>query len=174
MYQPMASGNAPAPPKRSVLDISELRGVDLFNAPANVDDSRSPDAPNMIRDVPGKVRKRMGYEQTDAYDGRINGVFYLLDEEGTHRIVHAGTKLYDGETVIYEDMNDTRSKAWQFDQKLYLLDGKTYLVYGLLEDKEAAVMLAATADKSYHDVPHELRDKLRANIFKQMLISSMK
>lgn len=138
MYQPMASGNAPAPPKRSVLDISELRGVDLFNAPANVDDSRSPDAPNMIRDVPGKVRKRMGYEQTDAYDGRINGVFYLLDEEGTHRIVHAGTKLYDGETVIYEDMNDTRSKAWQFDQKLYLLDGKTYLVYGLLEDKEAA------------------------------------
>ena len=45
---------------------------------------------------------------------------------------------------------------------------------GLLEDKEAAVMLAATADKSYHDVPHELRDKLRANIFKQMLISSMK
>lgn len=43
-----------------------------------------------------------------------------------------------------------------------------------LEDKEAAVMLAATADKSYHDVPHELRDKLRANIFKQMLISSMK
>lgn len=45
---------------------------------------------------------------------------------------------------------------------------------GLLEDKEAAVMLAATDDKSYHDVPHELRDKLRANIFKQMLISSMK
>lgn len=45
---------------------------------------------------------------------------------------------------------------------------------GLLEDKEAAVMLAATADKSYHDVPHELRDKLRANTFKQMLISSMK
>ena len=45
---------------------------------------------------------------------------------------------------------------------------------GLLEDKEALVMLAATAENTYHEISPELRDKLRANIFKQMLISTMK
>ena len=56
-----------------MLNIEEFKGVDLYNSPSNVDDSRSPDAPNMVRDVPGKVRKRMGYEKIDQYPGRING-----------------------------------------------------------------------------------------------------
>lgn len=45
---------------------------------------------------------------------------------------------------------------------------------GLLGDNEVLMMLAATADNTYHDVPQELRDKLRACILKQMLISTMK
>lgn len=38
-----------------------FRGIDLLNSPSNVDESRSPAAPNMVRDQVGKVRKRMGY-----------------------------------------------------------------------------------------------------------------
>lgn len=45
---------------------------------------------------------------------------------------------------------------------------------GLLSDNEALIMLAATAENTYHDVPPELRDKVRANILKQMLIQTMK
>lgn len=45
---------------------------------------------------------------------------------------------------------------------------------GLLSDDEVLVMLAATSENSYHDVPPELRDKLRASILKQMLIQTMK
>lgn len=137
MYQPMDNGSVPAPPARSVLTIDNLKGVDLSNAPANVEDYRSPDAPNMIRDTPGKVRKRMGYERIASYDGRINGVFYLTDDNGAREVVHAGTKLYVEGAEIYEGMADNRSRAWQVGKRLYILDGKKYLVYGELENREA-------------------------------------
>ena len=52
--------STPASPTRSVLTVDTFLGVDFTNSPANVDINRSPDAENMIRDVPGKVRKCMG------------------------------------------------------------------------------------------------------------------
>lgn len=133
----MARFEIPKSPERSVLTIDNLKGVDLSNAPANVEDYRSPDAPNMIRDTPGKVRKRMGYERIASYDGRINGVFYLTDDNGAREVVHAGTKLYVEGAEIYEGMADNRSRAWQVGKRLYILDGKKYLVYGELENREA-------------------------------------
>ena len=63
----------PASPGRKVQKVDQFLGVDLTNDPKNVDLCRSPSAPNMIRDVPGKVRKCMGYEQTAAYKGGISG-----------------------------------------------------------------------------------------------------
>lgn len=110
---------------KSILNISEFRGVDLQNSPPNVEDSRSPDAPNMIRDVPGKVRKRMGYHKITEYSGKINGVHLLNGEE----LIHAGTGLYKGETLLYSGMADTRSTGFQVGKRLYLLDGAHYLCY---------------------------------------------
>ena len=49
----MARFEIPKSPDRSILAINELRGVELSNAPAIVEDYRSPDAPNMIRVQPG-------------------------------------------------------------------------------------------------------------------------
>ena len=116
--------------KNSVV-IDYFRGVDLNNSPTNVDTSRSPAAPNMIRDQVGKVRKRMGYHTVATAPGgaRINGVHRL----GTETLVHAGTKLYrwNGEAAFTElgAMADARSRGFVFDQKLYLLDGAVYRVY---------------------------------------------
>lgn len=55
------SFKVPASPKRSIFNIDTFLGVDMTNTGANVDEVRSPNAENMIRYVPGKVRKRMGY-----------------------------------------------------------------------------------------------------------------
>ena len=52
----------PTSPKRQVIEISNFLGVDLTNTGSNIAENRSPNAPNIIRDVPGKVRKRMGYK----------------------------------------------------------------------------------------------------------------
>ena len=81
----MPAGTAPS---LSVVRIEDFLGCDLTNQPTNVDAKRSPDARNMIRDVPGKVRKRMGYKTIYTLDGRINGHHRL---NGKPPLIHAGT-----------------------------------------------------------------------------------
>lgn len=57
----------PKSPEKSIFMINEFKGVDFSNSPANIDENKSPNAINMIRDVPDKVRKRMGYEVLKRY-----------------------------------------------------------------------------------------------------------
>ena len=49
----------PKSPSKSIMTIDDFLGVDFSNSPANIDDNKSPNAVILIRDVPGKVRKRM-------------------------------------------------------------------------------------------------------------------
>lgn len=142
----MAQFNVPSESQKYSAVVETFRGVDLNNSPSNVDKSRSPAAPNMIRDQVGKVRKRMGYETKVTTPGgaAINGVHHLMEET----LVHAGAKLYrlsdtGGTWSLTEigDMANARSRSFVFDQKLYLLDGTTYQVY----DGET---LAAVADSA--------------------------
>ena len=72
------SFKVPASPKRSIFNIDEFLGVDMTNSGTNVSDYMSPNAPNMIREVPGKVRKRMGYKvQHDFGSGVVYGAHVL-------------------------------------------------------------------------------------------------
>lgn len=121
------SFKVPASPAKSIITISDFLGVDFTNSPANVDESKSPNAVNMIRDVPGKIRKRMGYQTIKTYDGKINGAHLIRGD--SEPLIHAGTKMYRGDELLYSDANDERSKSWQFDKKLYIIDGKELLVY---------------------------------------------
>ena len=127
----MAKFDIPSESRKYSTIIETFRGVDLNNSPSNVDISRSPAAPNMVRDQVGKVRKRMGYTTVATAPGgaAINGVHRLGDQ----LLVHAGTKLYKwiGAAGFTEagSMADARSRSFVFDQKLYLLDGTAYRVY---------------------------------------------
>ena len=126
--------DVPSPAPRGVEIIEEFRGVDLNSSPTVVSKYRSPEAPNMMRDIPGKVRKRQGYEKLKHYDGQINGVFRLNDRI----VIHAGDKLFlqnmDGDdTQLYEGMADTRSVGRQFNGKLFIFDGKKAICYGEFE-----------------------------------------
>ena len=131
----MAQFNVPSESQRFSAVVETFRGVDLNNSPSNVDKSRSPAAPHMIRDQVGKVRKRMGYttKATAPEGAAIHGVHHLMDET----LIHAGSKLYrlvkaaDGTWSLTEigAMANSRSRSFVFDQKLYLLDGTTYQVY---------------------------------------------
>lgn len=143
----MAQFSLPRQPAKNSVFIETFRGVDLNNSPANVDPSRSPAAPNMIRDQVGKVRKRMGYKTfaTAPNGARINGVHRL----GEKTLVHAGATLYwltksGGEYSFTSigTMADARSRGFVFDEKLYMLDGEKYRVY----DGET---LAAVEENAY-------------------------
>lgn len=126
----------PSSPSRSVLTISTFLGADFTNSPAAVSESQSPNCKNMIRDVPGKVRKCMGYKKIAEYDGHINGYHLIRGDE--HGLVHAGTKMYHNGELKYSDANDARSKSWQFDDKVYIVDGKKLLVWDGTEVKPAS------------------------------------
>jgi hypothetical protein len=121
------SFSVPSSPSRSITSIDEFLGVDFTNSPGNVDVKKSPNGQNMIRDVPGKVRKCMGYHTIKTYDDRINGYHYRRGDE--EALVHTGTNIYLGDELLYEDANDERSKSWQYGDKLYIADGKKLLVY---------------------------------------------
>ncbi|MBQ9959424.1 MAG: hypothetical protein IJP01_03615 [Oscillospiraceae bacterium] len=131
-------------PSHYTLDMDYLRGVDFTSAPINVENGRAFDAPNMIRDVPGKVRKRMGYEVFRSYGERINGIFRF---ENTV-LVHAGSKLYADAAepqMIYDAMPDVRSAAYRLADKLVFLTGETMLVYTCSEAEGHRVQLASEA-----------------------------
>lgn len=126
----------PSSPNRSVLTISTFLGADFTNSPAAVSENQSPNCKNMIRDVPGKVRKCMGYKKIAEYDDQINGYHYIRGEQ--YGLVHAGTKMYYNGVVKYSDANNARSRSWQFDNKLYIVDGKKLLVWDGAEVKPAS------------------------------------
>jgi len=71
----------PNSPKREVLLIDTFLGADFTNSPAAVDITKSPNIKNLIRDVPGKVRKCLGYHTIKTYTGNING-FHKLTSNG--------------------------------------------------------------------------------------------
>lgn len=117
----------PKSPSRSILTIDTFWGADFTNSPSAVDITQSPNCKNMIRDVPGKIRKCMGYKTLETYDGQINGYHILRGMEAG--LVHAGNKMYYKGKVLYEDAKDNRSKSWQFGDTLYIVDGKALLTW---------------------------------------------
>lgn len=119
-------------PVTNKISIDSFLGVDLTNSPANVSVYQSPEAINMIRDVPCKVRKRMGYETLFKLEGCINGCFSI---NGESYIIHAGTRLYKVNfdkmsfELIYSDANNGKSSAWEFENILYIAEGKKLLMF---------------------------------------------
>ncbi|MEG2182943.1 MAG: hypothetical protein RRY69_07790 [Oscillospiraceae bacterium] len=127
----------------SKLKISRFGGVDETNQPSGVDTARACFAPNMIRDVPGKVRKRVGYEKVASYGARINGAFEIRGRT----IIHAGAKLYDGTAEIFSGLADMKSSGVKFDGKILLLDGVKMRVYGEFDNPSYDSAIAGSSPK---------------------------
>ena len=123
----MALKTVTAASNKRRMVISEFVSANFTDTSGMLEDNQSPDTQNMIRDVPGKVRKCMGYEKVKNLDGRING-FHIRRGDGVG-IIHAGTKIYKNDTVLYDGMNNERSRSFQMGSRLYIIDGKALLVY---------------------------------------------
>ena len=90
------------------------------------------------RDAQGTcIETRPGYRKIAQIGNRINGIYIF---SLTKALIHSGTVLYEwsnfpseptSETLkqLYADMNNKRSKYNKLDSKLYINDGKNYLVY---------------------------------------------
>lgn len=155
----MAKFNIPKSPSRSIVQMSYFQGCDFTNSPANVDEYKSPNCVNMVRDVPGKVRKSMGWHTVANYPDRINGSFYLRSND--EQLIHSGDKIYHNNVLLYEGANDARSKSWQFDNKLYIVDGKELLVHWCEKAEEGGTY--GSHDEEAHGDTHSASIKLKEN-----------
>lgn len=61
----------------------------------------------------------------------------------------------------------------EIDEKTCRANLQNLTSRGLLTEKEAALMAAALSEKGYRDIPQELRNTVRAAVFKQMLLVTM-
>lgn len=112
---------------QQTLFLEKFRGVDMTSGVVNVDNTRSPDAPNMMPDANGYPVKRPGYELLNDYGARINGAYRIVVDGEEVTIIHAGRSLYHGAVCISENtMADDYSSAVQLKGKLWVLDGSEY------------------------------------------------
>lgn len=143
--------------KRTYADFT---GVDFLDEPSLIDIRRSPDALNVwknYRDNQGTcIETRPGYRKiAQIGNSKINGLYIF---SLTKAIVHSGTSLYEWTNfpseptesdlmTIYTEMNNQRSCFNKINDKLYINDGKNYLVYdgtNLKKAKENAFIPTTT------------------------------
>lgn len=144
--------SVPSSPTLYSTAMGYFRGVDLASASVNVDSSRSPECPNMIRDEVGKVRKRTGWHCLHTFGQAVHGIWTLTGKElgadpDTWRsgrpLVQAGGKLYRpldqpaGPDGIWESWEEIpaayspsgRSFGIQVGARFFLLTGRGILVF---------------------------------------------
>ena len=108
---------------------SNFRGVDFRGDEINI--LRSPDSLNVWKDYKEteSIRTRPELELHKAFTDAIYGIFFYGDKI----FVHSGKTLYrlNGETreALYEDLNETVSNGFVYNDVFYLKDGKNYLQY---------------------------------------------
>lgn len=98
----------PKSPSRDIAITDSFMGVDLTNTGANIDGYRSPHAPNMVRLVPGKVRKRMGYYKEILF-GTDENVNFADGTSAQEKEIHISS-LDIGEWVKVYDLIQEVSK----------------------------------------------------------------
>ncbi|MBR5519108.1 MAG: hypothetical protein IKU55_00165, partial [Clostridia bacterium] len=120
-----------------------FRGVDLSTDPALVDNTRSPDALNLISDSGGYPEKRLGWRtEVLSERGKVNGLFRLALAVGDVRLAHIGDAIYRWEaealSLLRSGVADQRSTAFVCSGKLWILTGAEYLVFDGETLKDAA------------------------------------
>ena len=124
--------------KRSVYEISGIRGVDLTSHPASIPSTRASYMKNLIAD--GNVlKKRHGFTQIheilDIHDKRvrINGLHtYVRSDGSTELIVHAGDRFfYEDGRIVESDVTfiDSRTQSFIVGDKMFIVGCGGILVY---------------------------------------------
>lgn len=114
-------------------NYTNFRGVDFSNRKDEVSLYRSPDSINMWKNYKNNrgqaIESRPDLDLVETYIDTIWGLFFYSYGGATHKIVHAGTKLYDNKNVIYDKMTAHKSQSFVYNSLLYIKDGTQYLVY---------------------------------------------
>ena len=155
MNQIPITGSAPA---TYVTQYKKFKGVDMSTDPSQIDNARSSFAPNLISDTGGNPEKRPGWRTLAQVEAPVNGIFSGVIDGVTHFLIHGGTKLYTwqpgSDPVIVKPLkktvtppqtedpppeeefliNNARSCSFAMNNRIWILTGKEYLVYGMFDN----------------------------------------
>lgn len=110
-------------------NYKNFRGVDFSNRKDEVSIYRSPDCVNVWQNYKSSngncIETRPDIEELEEYKDTIYGFYFF----NGNKIVHTGTKLYDEDVLIYENMAEHESKFFIYEKSLYIKDGTNYLIY---------------------------------------------
>lgn len=112
-------------------NYTNFLGVDFSNKEVAI--VRSPNALNMWKNYNTSIGKcietRPGMALLRSISNTVYGLFFYEVGNVEHTIIHSGTKLYDGEKIIYTEMKPARSQYFVYNNILYIKDGIHYLEY---------------------------------------------
>ncbi|MGL4107263.1 hypothetical protein [Clostridium sp. LP20] len=122
--------------KNSIYTLNEFEGINVSTDVSKIKDNESPDMCNFELDIKGSLRKRLGYKKVfeSLGSGPINGQFIYKKKDNTSvELFTHQTKLYslvnDMPTIIYDGLANSKTIFFVVKDKLYILDGESYLEY---------------------------------------------
>lgn len=130
-------------PTVSAVVYDKLKGVDFSTDPSMIAAERSPYAPNLISGPGGYPEKRPGWRTVQSLGKAIYGMFSGRIGGEDIYLVHSGDKIYrwwpyDGEKApeaVYSGVNEHYSRSFVHQERIFILTGREYLVYGSFDDE---------------------------------------
>lgn len=131
----------PKTPKTRVYN--NFAGVDFTSDSTMVQLNRSPNCVNMYKNYNSSlgqaIETRPGFRSLLRLSGKIYGI-HFVKTESLKVLVHSGTKLLlwdnypsseeESEmTVLFSNMEETKSRSFVYNDKLYINDGKNYIFF---------------------------------------------
>lgn len=127
-----------------------------------------------------EIRRNDLAEQIGCVPSQINYVLssrftpengYIVESRrGGGGYIKITRATYNYETLKMHLINSIGDKI---DEKACRANLQNLHARGLLSDREVSVMYAALRDNTYRDLPPAARDRVRASVFKQMLLATM-
>lgn len=142
--------NIPKSPTKQVYESNNFLGADFTSEASTVDDTKSPNVENMIRSVPGKIRKRMGYKLFADYGETIYGVHHLSTTDVW--LIHAGNKLYN--------LTAPKGSKWIDHVNNFIVDHEATPNNILFQTGDVSITLVYTGMAEHRSVSFQLNQKL--------------
>ena len=127
-----------------------------------------------------EIRRNDLAEQIGCVPSQINYVLssrftpengYIVESRrGGGGYIKITRATYNYETLKMHLINSIGDKI---DEKACRANLQNLHARGLLSDEEVSVMYAALRDNTYRDLSPDARDRVRASVFKQMLLATM-
>ena len=142
MEKAKISGKSPA---MAAVVYDRLKGVDFSTDQSLIDTARSPFALNLVSGPGGYPEKRPGWRTLQQLEGHIYGLHVGMVNGENVYLVHCGDRILRwwpgdparGTVQLRTGVNQNYSRSFVHQDRIFILTGTEYLVYGVFDDVEA-------------------------------------